>query len=93
MNKLGNNAWEGCICMREQYGSLVEFISSYSWGGGFWWDRWEGFWNRQMELMSDRQNKGMQLWWRSTRVGDCWEISKRAKPKLSQRPSGLKKTF
>ena len=27
--------WEGCICMREPYDSLVEFISSYNWGGGF----------------------------------------------------------
>ena len=28
-------AWEGCICMREPYGSLVEFIPSYNCGGGF----------------------------------------------------------
>ena len=28
-------AWEGCICMREPYGSLVEFILRYNCGGGF----------------------------------------------------------
>ena len=83
--------WEGCICMREPYGSLVEFISSYNWDGGFWWDRWEG--NVQMESMFDRQNNGMKLWWVSTRVLDCWEISKRVKPKSNQRATGLKKIF
>ena len=31
--------------MGEPYGSLVEFLSRYNCGGGFWWDRWEGFWN------------------------------------------------
>ena len=40
------------MCMREPYGSFVEFISSRNCGGGpfFWRDRWEGFWNRQMEI-------------------------------------------
>ena len=31
--------------MREPYGILVEFISRYNCGGGFWWDSREGFWN------------------------------------------------
>ena len=66
-------AWEGCICMREPYGSLVEFISRYNWDGGFWWDRWEGFWNRQMEPMFDRQSNGTELWWSSIGVEDYWE--------------------
>ena len=39
--------WEWCICMTEPYGSLVEFISRYNCGGGFWWDRRKGFWNLQ----------------------------------------------
>ena len=42
-------AREGCICMREPYGSLVEFISRYNSGGGFWWDHWEGFQSLQVE--------------------------------------------
>ena len=29
----------------------------------------------------------------ATRIGNCWEISKRAKPKSSQGPSGSKKIF
>ena len=36
--------------MRETYGSLVEFISRYNCGGGFWWDRWEGFWGCLTEI-------------------------------------------
>ena len=44
--------------MREPYGSFVEFISSYNWGGIVE----SGFGNLQMELMFDRQNKGMKLW-------------------------------
>ena len=53
-----------------------------------------GFGNLQMEPMFDRQNKGMKLWWRLTRIEDLLgKISKGAKPKSSQRPSGLKKTF
>ena len=79
--------------MREPHGILVEFISSYNCGGGFWWDRREGFSNVQMESMFDRQNNGMKLWWRPIKIGNCWEISKRADPKSSQRPPGSKKAF
>ena len=43
--------------MREPNGSLVEFISSCN-GGGFWWDRRVGFWDRQMEPIFDGQHNG-----------------------------------
>ena len=46
-----------------------------------------------MEPIFDGQHNGMKLWWGLKTVKDYWEISKRAKPKSSQRPSGLKKTF
>ena len=46
----------------EPYGILVKLILVYNCGGGFWWDRWEGFWKLQMEPMLDRQNDGMEIW-------------------------------
>ena len=42
---------------------------------------------------STGNNNGMKLWWGLTTIKDYWEISKRAKPKSDQRPTGLKKTF
>ena len=78
--------------MREPYGILVEFISSYNCGGGFWWDRREGFWKCSNGTNVRQINNGMGIWWR-LKIEDYWEISKRAKPKSSQRPSGSEKTF
>ena len=44
-----------------------------------------------MESRFDRQNNGINYGEGRQRSGNCWEISKRAKPKSSQRPSGSKK--
>ena len=79
--------------MRGPYGSLVEFISRKTGGGGFGGIVERAFGNLQNGPTFDRQNNGMEIWWRLTRIGNCWEISKRAKPKSSQGPSGSRKTF
>ena len=84
--------WELSICMREPYGILVEFIPSYNCGGGFG-RIVRRVWNLQMEPMFDRQNNGMEIWWRLTKIEDYWKISMRAKPQSNQRPTGSKKTF
>ena len=79
--------------MRKPYGILVEFISRYNCGGGFWWDRWEGFWNVQMESMFDRQNNGMKLWWRSTKAGDLLGNFQESETKVKSRTIWFKKIY
>ena len=78
--------------MREPYGSVVEFISSYNCGGGFGRIDMRGFGISKWKMF-DRQNNGMEIWWRLTKIEDYWEISKRAKPKSNQRQQVRRKHF
>ena len=42
----------------------------------WWWllvGQIAGFWKLQMEHVFDRHDNGMELWWRPTKIKDCWE--------------------
>ena len=79
--------------MREPYGSLVEFISSYNCGGDF------GRIDSRVLGTPTGTNVRLIKQWTGNMVevdndrGFVGKISSRVKPKSSQRPSGSKKTF
>ena len=74
--------------MREPYGNLVEFISIYNYGGGFGGIDGRGFRIVNSNQGSTDKIMAWKIWWRLTKIGDYGEISKRAKVKSNQRPTG-----
>ena len=102
MNKLGIIVWDDEIFCHgsevyvggKPYDSLGEFISRYNCGGGFWWDSREGFWKSSNGTHARPAKQGYEIMVEVDKDrGFAGKISKRAKPKSSQGPSGSRKTF
>ena len=80
--------------MGKPYGSLGKFISRHNCGGGFWWDSREGFWKSSNGTNVRPAKQGYEIMVEVDKDrGFVGKISKRAKPKSSQGPSGSKKIF
>ena len=85
--------WDWCICMREPFGGLVEFISGYNCGGDFWWDREEGFWNIWMAPMCDNEICGIEIWWGWKGLTTIGKIFWEWETKVKSKTIWFKKTF